>query len=297
MPALAGHLGIVQYLQTIMIVDSHTHILPDEFRVEKGRFLERDGTFKALFSSPKAAPVPAEALLSEMRRAGVDHSVVAGYGWTDLDTARLSNDYLLSSAADSEGRLIPLCSVNPLWGREAVMEIERCVAAGAKGIGELHPDSQNFLNVDFATLAPFFSAAKALELPVLIHTSEPVGHSYPGKGAVTPEYSLALAQAFPSNVFVFAHFGGGLPFYSLMPEVRRQLKNVYFDSAAFPFLYTPEVFPASCAAAGADKVLFASDFPMVSQERALAEFRTSTVRKSDCNLVLGENARRLWNIS
>ena len=281
----------------MMIVDSHTHILPDEFRDEKERFLHRDATFKAMFSSPKAASASADALLNEMQRSGVDRSVVAGYGWTDLATARLSNDYLLSSAANSDGRLVPLCSVNPLWGGDAVAEVERCAAAGAKGIGELHPDAQNFLNVEFATLAPFFSAARSLKLPVLIHASEPVGHSYPGKGTVTPEYSLALAQAFPANVFVFAHFGGGLPFYSLMPEVRRQLKNVYFDSAAFPFLYTPEVFTASCSAAGADRILFASDFPLVSQKQALDGFRAAAVQASDSGTVLGENAVRLWNIS
>lgn len=279
-----------------MIIDSHTHILPDVFREEKERFLQRDATFNALFSSPKAMSVSSETLLTEMELSGVDHSVVAGYGWTDPDTARLANEYLLESAAVSGGRLIPLCSVNPLWGRDAIEEIERCAAAGAKGIGELHPDSQNFLNTDFTTLAPFFSTARSLDLPVLLHTSEPLGHNYPGKGTVTPEYSLALAQAFPANVFVFAHFGGGLPFYSLMPEVHRQLKNVYFDSAAFPLLYTPEVFPAACTAAGGDKILFASDYPLVSQTRALEEFRASGVSASDTSAVLGDNSARVWNL-
>jgi predicted TIM-barrel fold metal-dependent hydrolase len=279
-----------------MIIDSHTHILPEVFRSEKSRFLEKDGTFRALFSSDRAASASSELLLEEMNRSEVDVSVVAGYGWTDLETAQLSNDYLLSSAVKSQGRLIPLCSVNPLWGRDAIEEIERCTEAGAKGIGELHPDSQNFLNADFATLAPFFSVARSLELPILIHASEPVGHNYPGKGTVTPEYSLALAQAFPENTLIFAHFGGGLPFYSLMPEVRRQLKNVYFDSAAFPFLYSPGVFATSSAAAGAEKILFASDFPLLSQERALMEFRAGDIDGAEFDAVLGENAQRLWKL-
>jgi predicted TIM-barrel fold metal-dependent hydrolase len=279
-----------------MIIDSHTHILPEVFRSEKSRFLEKDGTFRALFSSDRAASASSELLLEEMNRSEVDVSVVAGYGWTDLETAQLSNDYLLSSAVKSQGRLIPLCSVNPLWGRDAIEEIERCTEAGAKGIGELHPDSQNSLNADFATLAPFFSVARSLELPILIHASEPVGHNYPGKGTVTPEYSLALAQAFPENTLIFAHLGCGLPFYSLMPEVRRQLKNVYFDSAAFPFLYSPDVFATSSAAAGAEKILFASDFPLLSQERALKEFRAGDIDGSEFDAVLGENAQRLWKL-
>jgi predicted TIM-barrel fold metal-dependent hydrolase len=279
-----------------MIVDSHTHILPDEFRLERDRMLARDKTFRALFSSPKAISASASELLADMEQAGIDVSVIAGYGWTDLETAQLSNDYLLESARNNPGKLIPLCSVNPLWGKTATDEIERCAAAGARGIGELHPDTQNFLNMDFGSLAPFLDAARSLGLPVLMHTSEPVGHSYSGKGTVTPEYSLALAKAFPKNTFVFAHFGGGLPFYALMPEVRRELANVYFDSAAFPFLYRPEVFSVVGTAAGYDRILFASDFPLLSQQRALDELRCTRLADSDFNQITGTNAAQFWGL-
>ncbi len=279
-----------------MIIDSHTHILPDEFRTEKKRILDIDATFRSMFSSPKATTASAQDLIEEMDRNGIEKSVVAGYGWTDIETARLSNDYLLESASASDGRLIPLCSVNPLWGEDAVAEVRRCYESGARGIGELHPDSQNFLDADFGTLAPFFAAARGMAMPVLIHTSEPVGHSYPGKGTVTPEYSLALAQAFPSNVFVFAHFGGGLPLYTLMPEVHRDLRNVYFDSAAFPLLYSPEMFDVCATAAGDDRILFASDFPVVSQQKALEQFRRSQVGQSNNETVQASNAARVWSI-
>jgi predicted TIM-barrel fold metal-dependent hydrolase len=279
-----------------MIVDSHTHILPDEFRTERDRILARDMTFRALFSSPKATSASAADLLAEMEQAGVDACAIAGYGWTDFETAQLSNNYLLESARNNPGNLIPLCSVNPLWGKLATDEIERCAAAGARGIGELHPDTQNFLNMDFRSLAPFFDAARSLSLPVLMHSSEPVGHNYPGKGTVTPAYSLALAKAFPKNTFVFAHFGGGLPFYALMPEVRRELANVYFDSAAFPFLYRPEVFSVVGTAAGYDRILFASDFPLLSQQRALDELRCTRLADSDFNQITGTNAAQFWGL-
>jgi hypothetical protein len=279
-----------------MIIDAHTHILPGPFRLEKSVYLRRDSTFRDLFSSPRAAPATAGELVAEMELSGVDAAVVAGYGWTDPAVAREANDYSLAAAREHPGKIIPLCSVNPIWGRDAVVEIERCVQAGAKGIGELHPDSQNFLNADFATLAPFFDAARSLGLPVMMHTSEPVGHAYPGKGTVTPEYSLALAQAFPSNTFIFAHFGGGLPFFALMPEVRAALQNVYFDSAAFPFLYRPEVFAAASIAAGSDRILFASDFPLVTQRRALDELQSAPLSEDARAAVLGGNAARLFGL-
>jgi predicted TIM-barrel fold metal-dependent hydrolase len=276
-----------------MLFDAHTHILPEEFRTQKQRFLERDATFRALCASPKARSATVEELVAEMDRSGVDASVAAGYGWTDIETARCANDYALKAASAHPRRIIPFCSVNPLWGRDAITEVERCAKAGARGIGELHPDTQNFLDSPFETLAPLFNIARLLGLPVLMHTSEPVGHAYPGKGTVTPEYSLALAQAFPSNTFIFAHFGGGLPFYALMPEVRAALQNVWFDSAAFPFLYRPEVFTAATAAAGANRILFASDFPLVTQRRALEEFRQAELSEEQRAAVLGGNAAGL----
>ena len=78
-----------------MIIDSHTHILPDEFRRDKGRFLDRDLTFRELFSSARATSASGEDLLSAMSESGVDKSVACGYGWTDIETACASNDYIL----------------------------------------------------------------------------------------------------------------------------------------------------------------------------------------------------------
>jgi hypothetical protein len=107
---------------------------------------------------------------------------------------------------------------------------------------------------------------------------------------------MALVNAFPNNTFIFSHFGGGLPFYALMPEVKSALKNVYFDSAAFPFLYRPEVFDVAARAVGAEKLLFASDFPLVSQKRALDEFGQSGLDAEQSSLVRGENASKLLGL-
>ena len=252
------------------VIDSHTHILPNEFREDRERWLKVDRTFGALFASPKAKSASAEDLVAEMDASGVNAAVAAGYGWTSIDAARLANDYALESATRHEGRIIPFCSVNPLWGQDAVKEIERCAASGVRGLGELHPDTQGFLHSDFATLAPMLDCARSLGLPVLIHASEPVGHSYTGKGTVTPDLLEALVTAFPANTFIFAHFGGGLPFYGLMPEVRRLLEHCYFDSAAWPFLYDPRVFELATRSMGAEKITFGSDYPLVPMSRALA---------------------------
>ena len=277
-------------------IDTCTHILPEAFVSSRERISRADSTFRSLFADSKAKFAHADDLISSMDEAGIDVSVCAGFGWTDPDVARISNDYNLDAARSNPDRLVPFCSVNPLWGEDAVAEVRRCHEAGAKGIGELHPDTQGILDADLAALAPVLDTAKELEMPVLVHASEPVGHGYPGKGTVTPALLMALVNAFPNNTFIFSHFGGGLPFYALMPEIKSTLKNVYFDSAAFPFLYRPEVFDVAAMAVGAEKLLFASDFPVVSQKRALDEFGRSGLDADRSVLVRSSNAANLLDV-
>lgn len=277
-------------------VDTCTHVLPPTFESDRERISRTDATFRSLFANPGAKIARTEELIASMDQAGVDISVCAGFGWTDPGIAREANDYNLGAARSHPGRLVAFCSVNPLWGEDAVAEVRRCHGAGAVGIGELHPDTQGILDADMASLAPVLDTARELEMPVLVHASEPVGHSYPGKGTVTPDLLMALVHAFPNNRFIFSHFGGGLPFYSLMPEVNAALKNVYFDSAASPFLYRPSVFDVAARAAGAEKILFASDYPVVTQQRALREFRQAGLATEQSQQVLGVNAARLLGL-
>ena len=213
--------------------------MPPEFSSERRRYRGLDATIRELFGDDEGGMATGSQLVEEMDKAGIDVSVAAGYGWTDSGVARTSNDYIVDAARKHPGRIVPFCSVNPLWGQSAVKEVRRCVEAGARGIGELHPDTQGIISADLATLAPVLDAARELRIPVLIHASEPVGHAYQGKGTVTPDMLEALIRAYPDNTFVFAHFGGGMPFYALMPEVAASLANVYFDSAAFTHLYRP----------------------------------------------------------
>ena len=88
-------------------------------------------------------------------------------------------------------------------------EAERCAAAGLRGIGELHPDTQGLDITDAADMGPLMALARSLNLPVLLHCSEPVGHSYPGKGKTTPDKVWRFIENFPDNIIICAHWGGG----------------------------------------------------------------------------------------
>ena len=256
----------------------------------------RDATFSDILADPSARIADAPALLASMDRNGIDHAVVMGMGWTDYDVAAEANDYIIDAVARNPERLTGFASVNPAWGEGAAQEAQRCADAGLRGIGELHPDTQGIEIGDAASLKPLMDKALSLRLPVLLHCSEPVGHQYPGKGKTTPDKVWRFIQDFPENTIICAHWGGGLPFYSLMPEVGASLSNVYFDSAASPFLYRAGIYPAVASLAGADRILFATDYPLMHASRPLAEVAGEPLAEQDRRLILGENAARLLGL-
>ncbi|MDA0797122.1 MAG: amidohydrolase family protein [Chloroflexi bacterium] len=275
-----------------MIIDFHTHLLPPSFDKRRKEIAAKDRTFAALFTDPQAKMASKDDLLSAMAEDGVDMAVALGYGWTDPGVARESNDYLLEAAAASNGRIIAFCSVDPSWGDPALREVERCVAAGARGIGELHPSTQKTKLATDRGLAGVMALAAKEGLPVVVHGSEPLGHEYPGKGDTHPGQLLAMATRFPDVKIIAGHWGGGLPFYAHMPEVREVLANVYFDSAATPFLYDQGVFSTVASAVGPDHMLFGSDFPLLRPKR-VAEMAIADLRPAHAAMFLGGNARAL----
>ena len=279
-----------------MIIDFHAHIFPDSVRDDRTTYLERDATFSHLYSDPKARLSSAEELVEKMDRDGIDVAVTLGMGWQVHDFAVKANNYILESAKAFPDRLVPFCTVNPALGDVAVAEIERCADLGARGIGELHSYAQGYRLDDERVMAPIMEVAIARDLIVLTHSSEPVGHVYAGKGTVTPDELCRFIEMFPEAKIVCAHWGGGLPFYALMPEVSEAMRNVYFDSAASPFLYTPNVFSNAVNLVGPDKVLFGTDYPLISHKRLLAQVETQALDPETKAAVLGGNARKLLGL-
>ena len=279
-----------------MVIDFHTHIFPSWLREQRQRYVERDATFGELYANPEAKMATAEDILEAMDEDGVDASVVMGIGWTDEGLAREVNDYIIDSTRSYPQKLIGFAGVNPVWGDRAAREAERCAMAGLRGIGELHPDSQSFDLGDEQTMAPLMEAVREHRLIVTTHSSEPVGHIYTGKGETRPEVLWRFIQNFPDATIVCAHWGGGLPFYALMPEVAEDLANVYFDTAASPFLYTSQVFSTVAGLVGANKILMGSDFPLLRARRIIRQVEQSTLSDAEKEAALGRNAARLLQI-
>jgi predicted TIM-barrel fold metal-dependent hydrolase len=232
-----------------------------------------------------------------MDAAGVAEAVMCGWPWADLGLCREHNDYLADAARASRGRLVWLGTVAPAWPG-AAEEVERCLALGAAGIGELNADAQGFDLAEPHTLAELTAMLTAAKRPLLLHASEPVGHGYSGKGTATPDRLLTFIAANQELPVVLAHWGGGLPFYELMPEVAALTRDVVYDTAASSYLYQPAVFRTVLDTIGLERVLWASDHPVLDMKRFLRRtLRSARLLPEELGPVLGDNARRVYQIA
>jgi hypothetical protein len=276
-----------------MIIDFHTHIVPPEVRARRESFFDGEAAFKLLYSVPGSRLAGAAELIANMDREGIDRSVVFGFPWHSEYHFKKNNDYILESVEKFKDRLIGFVTLFPL-ALSAEGEIKRCLNAGLSGIGELAFYAEPFSKDTFKALEPVAEIARTFEVPVLLHANEPVGHQYPGKTPMTLKGLYDFVRHFPENRFVLAHWGGGIFFYHLMKrDVKEVLRNTWFDTAASPYLYEREIYSIAEKIAGLDKILFGSDFPLLTAGRYFQEMREAGLSQGAMRKICGENAALL----
>ncbi len=276
-----------------MIVDFHTHVFPPYIREKRADYISRDSCFRELYSHQKSNLATAEDIINHMDECGIDRSVILNFNWVSNDICIETNDYILDSVARNSSRLAGFCTVQPSAGDEAIKELERCARSGIRGIGEIRPLIRNGSCLVDSVIERIMELAVEENLIVLVHASEPVGHQYSGKGNLTPEILYPFILKFPDVRFVCAHWGGGLPFYALMPEVKQALNNVYFDTAATPFLYKQDIFKQMTDIIGSERILFGSDYPLLSSKRIIDQIESVNLSPEDKKNILGRNAQKL----
>lgn len=276
-----------------MIVDFHTHVFPDEILRNRESYVKRDPWFAECYGSPRGRAVDAQALIGSMDRAGIGKSVVCGFCWTDPELCAFHNDYIIEAVRRYPDRLVGLAIVQPAQGAEAVDELCRCLSAGLRGVGELNADAQGFSLDDWALLDPLVRALVDAGAFMLLHTSEPVGHLYPGKGSADPRVVYRFVSRFPDLTLVCAHWGGGLPFYELMPEVAAATRNVFYDTSASTLLYDMNIFRLVAEIVGQHRILFGTDYPLLRQDNFVNRVRGLQLPEPMLNGILGGNALRL----
>lgn len=276
-----------------MIIDFHAHIFPEKISGNREKYFQSEQAFKLLYESPNSKLVGAKTLIEAMDKNGVDKTVVFGFPWKNDQVFELNNDYIIESVAKYPDRLIGFACFDP-FNKKAQTEAQRCLESGISGIGELAFYESGIDDKILQRLSPVMDICRTENVPVLIHTNEPVGHIYPGKTSNTLLQIYNLIKKFQDNKIVLAHWGGGVFFFNLLKkEVKEKMKNVYFDTAASPFLYDPQIYLKAKELAGIEKIFFGSDFPLLNPSRYFAELEKSGLEKKDIEKICGLNAEKL----
>jgi predicted TIM-barrel fold metal-dependent hydrolase len=279
-----------------MIIDCHTHIFPQEVRKDREAFCKKDEAFSSIYKSSKAKMVGVEDLIASMNESGIDRSVICGFPWNQPDLCSLHNQYLMEVASRYPDRLIVFISLlfsNPDWSGK---ELDRALKGGARGVGEIAFYRDKMTSQDIHSMKPILTQMEKQGIPLLLHTNETIGHSYPGKGMTPLERFYKLVLSFPNLPIILGHWGGGLPFYELMPEVAKNMVNVYYDTAASPFIYSKKIYAIVSEIVGVEKILFGTDFPLISPRRYFKELEESGLSKQDREKILGLNFLKRFGI-
>lgn len=279
-----------------MIVDFHTHIFPKTIRDNRAKYFSGEPSFALLYRSPKAKIVGVKTIVDAMDEQGVDKSVVFGFPWKNSKILCEHNDYIMDAVARYPDRLVGLCCFDPSY-IDAVKEVNRCIDGGLSGVGELAFYQSQLDAAALEQLAPIMAICRRRDLPVLIHTNEPVGHIYPGKAPNTLRQIYELIKRFQGNKIILAHWGGGIFFFHLLKrEVKDLLQHIVVDTAASPFLYDPVIYKHAVAILGAKKILFGSDFPLLSPSRYFEEMDKAGLSKNHIESICGLNAKKLLKL-
>ena len=278
-----------------MIIDFHTHIFSPAVKERKMDYVRRDPLFAQLYADPNARLATVDELIQTMDDQGVTASVVLNIGWSSPALCCESNDYIIESVARYPKKLFGFAMVDFNSPETAINELARGVKNGIRGVGEVRFSSAQLS--DSREIQPILDYIIEKELIMMVHTSEPVGHSYPGKGDSTPDLLYPFIKSSPKLKLICAHWGGGMPFYFLMPEVKKALSQVYFDSAASPYLYSPGIYHQMASLVGDQKLLFGSDYPLLTPKRLLQEIESLNLPALTRERLLYTNAAALLEIS
>jgi uncharacterized protein len=260
------------------IIDAHTHpMLPGE-------------------SPIMGSPHSAEAYLQTIKR--LDVRFIAAFVMApraDLPRTRALNNKVLALGKEHGGKFLPICSVHPGDGPEALLELDRVAEMGAKGI-KLHPNTQQF-DVAEPTVSAVVARATEHRLPVVFDGYSPFDANQPGK-------FVQLAMAVPEARLILAHAHGpqfpSLLVYEVLTRYSWWRRNVWIDlSATAPLLARgpfSEQFAWVCRKVGIDRLVFGSDYPMddpVSAVEAVASYGFS---KAELSAIFYDNAASLFGL-
>jgi predicted TIM-barrel fold metal-dependent hydrolase len=212
--------------------------------------------------------------------------------------AAVPNEEIAEVARANADVLIAFGSVDP-HRPDAVERAERLIRDhGVRGF-KFHPNIQAFFPNDRA-FYPLYEAIQAAGLPALFHTGHSgIGSGLPGGGGIRLKYSNPMyvddvAADFPELAIVLAH--PSFPWQDEAISVALHKRQVYIDLSGWSPKYFPEQLVRYANTLLRDRVLFGSDYPMITPDRWLADFEQADFKDEVRPLILKDNAARLLRL-
>jgi hypothetical protein len=212
---------------------------------------------------------------------------------------RVSNEEVAELAAENSDVMIAFASIDPAKGRMGAREARRLIRDfGVKGF-KFHPSLQEFFPNDRSAYVLYEAIAEA-GLPALFHTGQTgVGAGMRGGGGVHLKYSNPMylddvAVDFPDMPIILAH--PSFPWQDEALSVATHKPQVYIDLSGWSPKYFPPILVKYANSILKHKMLFGSDYPMITPERWLADFEAIPIKPDVRPLILKENAARLLKL-
>ena len=236
-----------------------------------------------------------EDMLVQMDEAGVAHAMLSAFGYHGLELA--TNEDVSEIAAKYPDRFTGVGTVDP---RGKPMDVLREIEHMAKVLGLRALRLEPYAYGDGTVGAPpnqkmywpVYAKCVELGLPVCIQ----VGHTGPllPSEAGRPIYLDEIALAFPELVIIGCHLGQ--PWHEEMMILAWKHPNVYVETSARTPKHWPKSFRQFAGGYGQDKVLWATDYPLLTFERTLSELRELGLSETAYGKIVRENAIRAFGL-
>jgi predicted TIM-barrel fold metal-dependent hydrolase len=266
--------------------DGHASLSPELFGASEKYFKEH----------PKPTVPEMAAYYRERKMAAVVFTVDAEHA---TGHPRISNEEVAEHCAEHADVLIPFGSVDPWKGRAGVREIRRLVEKyGVRGF-KFHPSLQGMAPNDRAAY-PLYEAIEELGVPALFHTGQTgIGAGVPGGGGIRLKYSDPMlvddvAVDFPELRIILAH--PSFPWQDEALAVATHKPYVYIDLSGWSPKYFPPQLVRYANTLLKDKVLFGSDYPVITPDRWLSDFDKLDIKPEVRPRILKDNAVRLLGL-
>jgi hypothetical protein len=276
-----------------MIIDCHAHTFPEKIKNNRELYFKNENEFSWLYKNPKSKLCTAKELVESMDENKIDKTIVFGFPWNNEENAKFHNDYVKEKTIEFKDRLIPFACFNP-EKEYALKEAIRALKNNFKGFGELSFYGSDFDNQIIEKIRPVMELAQKNNVPLIFHANEEAGHKYPGKAPVTVSGILNFIENFKTNKIILAHLGGGILFFNLLKNPP-PMDNIYFDTAAIPYIYKKSIYKFLSMTDMEDKIVFGSDWPLLSPERYFKEIEENNLSKSFKNKLFFKNISRFLN--